>query len=627
MLTNPSGGSTFYARTFDDPGNLCLSPITKTEAHAAYRAYMALMIVVATASLSCTPRVGDVKNESAFIDVTRSSFSPEPAINGWSGLAMFDYDNDGDIDIFVTTAAGAPHRLYQNDGTGQFVDVAEAAGVALDADLGVTVGVGDFDNDGWLDLLIGRQIPPGGGEDTATIRYLKNLGLGGSDAVIFEDRTEDAGLSGVAFASSFGVGDFDNDGLLDVYVGRYDFRGLTFALGSYHPDTPNALLRSTGIVDGVPLFEDVTDAANAAGIPVPGVAPSSVDIVNRIPTWSVYVSDVNGDGFQDIFIAHEIQGGVDLLLNDGDFTFTPTQTEAMSKHGGWMGITGGDFDRDGHVDYFVTNVGADAQGPELSANRLAGSWRPPDGSPFHLLLASDGAGGLLDVTGTTAVTPGALVPTNNEGGEGLAAYEFGFGCALIDANLDGWLDLTWTGDLNLSPDIPDGPLRIDFHGVARFLEGNGDGSFIDRTGQRGLFNMSNSVPLGYGYSRPGRALGAIDLTGDGFPDIIRTDRVDNDGFRCLINPGAEDGRWLMVRAEGTASNRFGIGARVEISAGRDTFVSEIITTTSAFTAVHPQAHFGLGTHDTIDVLTVRWPSGAETTMTNVPTNTIVLVQE
>lgn len=582
-------------------------------------------VVVGFAPAACTPRVGDLKDETAFRDISHTAFDPMPDVGGWPGLALFDFDNDGDIDILVTAASGLPNQLYQNDGAARFIDVAESSGLAFANDHAVTTGVGDFDNDGWLDLLIGRQAPPSGDAGTS-VRFLKNTGGDGA-SVRFEDRTDETGLSGVDFASSLGVGDFDNDGLLDLYVGRYDFRGLSFSLGSYHEDTPNQLFRSTAIVDGIPVFADVTESGNAAGIPVSGVAPASENIINHVPTWSVYVSDVNGDGLQDIFVVHEVPGGVDLLINNGDFTFTPTQTEAMKQRGGWMGVTGGDVDRDGDVDYFVTNVGADAIGPEASSHLLTGSWRPPEGSPFHILLINDGTGALTDMTGMMTVLPGLLRPVNAAGGQGLSAYEFGFGCALFDANLDGWLDLTWTGDLNLSPNLPDGPLRRDFHGVARYLEANGAGRFSDRTAERGLFNMNDHAPLGFGYSRSGRALGTVDLNGDGFPDLVRTDRADDDAFRCLLNPGIEGAHWLVVRARGAAGNRFGLGAMVVITIGRDAVRGEIVTTTSAFTSVHPQVHFGLGTHESVDVLTVHWPSGAETTMTNVAADTIITVEE
>ncbi len=135
------------------------------------------------------------------------------------------------------------------------------------------------------------------------------------------------------------------------------------------------------------------------------------------------------------------------------------------------------------------------------------------------------------------------------------------------------------------------------------------------------------LPLAFGYSKPGRALGAIDLNGDGFADICRTNFVTQDGFQCLLNPAVDEGHWIIIRLTGTASNRFGIGARVEATAGDATFVGEVVTTTSAFTAVHPQVHFGLGKVTRLDTLTVRWPSGAVTDLTEVSVDRVLTLDE
>ena len=574
---------------------------------------------------ACAPPASSVLDESAFRIVTKSAFDPDPNVGGWPGLALFDYDNDGDIDVFITSRF--PNMLYQNDGSGNFTDVANEAGVRFSQDGGVCVGVGDFDNDGWLDMVIGRQIDQAGLEGRQSLRFLRNLGPDDDGTVRFADATEQTGLASVDFGASIGVGDFDNDGLLDLYIGRYDFRDLLFELETYLPDTPNVLLRNTGIVEGgVPLFEDVTESAGVAGTRVPGLAPDNEDMLNRMPTFATYITDVNNDGFQDIFALQEIPGGVDLFINNGDMTFTSVQTDLLNKHGGWMGIASSDYDRDGDLDYFLTNVGSDARGDPISTNHLTSAWRRDSGTPFHRLLANDRTGTLTDVAADTPVAKSALPPDNALGGKGLQGFEFGFGAAFFDIQNDGWPDLTWTGDLTSGSDIT-GPFRPDFHGVSRLLSNDGDGSFTDVTGSRGFFLWSRSLPLEFGHSREGRALGAIDLNGDGFADICRTIFGTSDGFQCLMNPANTEGNWITIRLEGTISNRFGIGARVEAVAGEEVFVGEVVTTTSAFTAVHPQVHFGLGGIDTLDSLTVRWPSGTVTEETEVAVNRILTIHE
>jgi enediyne biosynthesis protein E4 len=575
--------------------------------------------------------VGSYKSAKAMIDVTQTEFIPAPQVFGWPGLALFDYDNDGDIDVFVTNTRGLKNMFYQNDGLGNFEYYGSRAGLALEDESCVSAGVGDFDNDGWLDLIIGRQ-PPffGTFETNVSLMFMKNMGPDEEGIVRFEDVTDQTGLAGVTYASSIGVGDIDNDGLLDLYVGRYDLADLDFSLISFLPDTPNVLMRNTGVVDGVPVFEDITESAGVAGTRVAGVAADTADIMNRVPTWAVYMSDVNEDGLLDIFSLQEIPGGVDLFINNGDLTFTLVLEDLLNRHGGWMGATAADVDRDGHLDYFLANVGGDAKGPP-DLNNIGSAWKLERGWPYHRLLKNDGSGNLVDIASTTSVTPGTLPPTNILEADGLAAYEFGFGCAFFDMENDGWPDLHWVGDLILSGLVRSGALRVDFHGVGRFLSNNGDGSFTDQTAERGLFNWADSLPLAYGYSRPGRALAAIDLNGDGFSDICRTsafaDPAITEAFGCLMNAAAEDGHWLTVRLKGTRSNAFGIGSRVEAMADGTMFVGEVITTTSAFTAVHPQVHFGLGSLTMIDSLTIRWPSGAVSELSDVSVDQVLTVTE
>ena len=579
----------------------------------------------------CQPTLEDVKGEGAFRDVTNSQFSPEPRIAGWPGIALFDYDNDGDIDIFITNVTGIPNHLYDNDGSGSFTDVANLAGVRFSTDSGVATAVGDFDNDGWLDLIIGRQIDMGGMPGDESIRYLKNLGPNDEGQVRFADATAESGLAGVDFAASIGVGDVDNDGWLDVYIGRYDFRELSFRFGSYLPDTPNVLLRNTGSTDGVPKFVDITDQAGVAGTRISGLAPESANMLNRVPTWAVYMTDVNEDGRLDIFSLQEVPGGVDLFINNGDLTFQSTQADLLNKRGGWMGISAADFDRDGHLDYFLSNVGADAVGDSISSHLVTGAWRYPDGSPFHRLLSRDSQGNLVDVAMDINVSPGSLPPTNILGGRGMAAYEFAFGVAWLDVENNGWPDITWTGDITLFDDLGEGLLRLDFHGVARMLINNGDQSFADQTGVLGLFNWSATEPLAFGLSRSGRALGAIDLNGDGLQDLCRTnlsgDPIGGAGFECFINASSKAGHWLTIRLIGTTSNSFGIGARIEARTGSELFVGEVVSTTSAFTAIHPQVHFGLGEVDSLESLTVRWPAGTITTLNDVSVDRVLTITE
>ncbi len=599
--------------------------------HAAFVGSLIAALLLSSCDAPMTVTVGSAKTDLAMRNIARTNFTPPPAIDGWPALALFDFDNDSDIDVFVTNAATVPNMVYRNDGNANFAFTANSVNLALDDDGAVCTGVGDFDNDGYLDLILGRQSPFFGirAPDNRLL-FMKNMGPDENGNFRFQDVTDRTGLADIDFALSIGVGDVDNDGLLDLYIGRYNIADLNFAMISLLPDTPNVLLRNTGIVDGVPVFEDITASAGVAGTTQRGLAPTTSDIEYHVPTWAVMMSDVNVDGLIDILSLQEVPGGVDLFINNGDLTFTAVQQDLLNRHGGWMGVTAADVNRDGNLDYFLANVGSDAKGPDMPYN-VADAWKLPNGYPYHRLLTADRNGDMIDIAPDTNVTRGTLPPTNILDGAGLAGFEFGFGCAFFDMQNDGWPDLHWIGDIVLSGLIREGELRRDFQGVGRYLENNGDGSFTDRTGEAGLFNWSDDLPLDFGYNRPGRALAAIDLNGDGFEDICRTNAFFDinleDSFECLLNPALTDHHWVTIRLEGTQSNRFGIGARITATAGDMTYVGEVLTTASAFTAVHPQVHFGLGDATMLDTLTVRWPSGVITTTENAPVDRIITINE
>lgn len=562
----------------------------------------------------------------AFADAT-DRLGAAAAVRGWGGLAAFDYDNDSDIDLLITSGPGAANVLLRNDGQAGFVDVAAEAGVAFVADNCSTCGVGDFNNDGWLDLLIGRQrldLPPS--TPVGSIMLLNNGANGQGDVTFRQVSPQESGLTSDTPAMGFGVGDLDNDRLLDIVIGRYDISVVALLLVPIYESQPNEVWRCTGVVSGVPQYQRVT-GQNLAGGLQSGFSPDTANQMFNPGTFVIHLSDVDNDGRLDMFYLHDIPGGIDYLHNDGNMTFSFRQQDILNKHGGWMGIAGGDYDGDADIDYFITNVGCDFT-TSIVPNTVGSAHLQPNGTFYHKLLRND-AGVLSDVTAATSVVPsGPLPPENAIGGGGLAGTEFGFGTVWMDTDNRGVLDLYWTGDLIT---FIQAGIIFNSHGVGRFLENSGNGSFVDKTAERALFNIQPDRPLAFGQQDAARAVVAMDVNGDLNEDLIVTNSTvygpPNSKHRLFLNPGVPGQHSLTVRLQGTTSNRFGIGARITATANGRSQAREVLTTVSAFSAVQPQAHFGFGASTLVDQVHVRWPSGKTSTLNNVAVDQILTVVE
>ncbi len=480
-----------------------------------------------------------------------------------SGVALFDYDNDGDLDVFLvqgaalegsTGPAQASSRLFRNDlvTTGgrvtiQFTDVTDRAGVGLRA-YGMGTAVGDWDGDGDLDLLVTSFGPE---------TLFRNNGDG-----TFADVTAQSGVGDPLWSTSAAFFDYDRDGDLDLFVANYlDFtiaghKSCTDAVGAadycgpraYRP-VPDRLYRN----EGGGRFSNVTDAAGLTKADGAGLGVS--------------VGDYDGDGWLDLYVANDATPN-QLWLNRRDGTFADegvlsgAALNAAGNPEGSMGIASGDFDGDGDEDLFVTNI---------------------VGETF-VLYVNDGRGNFEDARVRTGVGP----PT---------APFTGFGTDWFDYDNDGWLDLfIANGAVNVieSQRGQTRPYRMK----NQLFQNTGTRRFVETSAAGGPPFTTLDVARGAAFG---------DVDNDGDTDIVVTSNAGP--VRLLLNQNT-GGHWLQIALRQEAGNRFGLGARVGLErSGRPTLWRRAKTDGSYLSSSDARVHFGLGGSATFDTVLVQWPDG------------------
>ncbi len=482
--------------------------------------------------------------------------------NDRPGVAVFDFDRDGDLDFYVTAEAEHSNRLYRNDGDGTFTDVAEHAGVGAVESNSTGVVACDLDNDGFQDLYVGSWGDPDDGLDFRS----PSAGQGNADRLFlnqgngtFSDVTESAfgDAVNIRSATTVACADVDNDGWLDVYVGNLadeDFRD--FQRASF-PGHHNLLYMNRGDL----TFDEVSAQAGVRGGQIVMRDSTGQPIVFRDPDsgqlFEGYdpratdaagnrVGEPTGQTHSVVFFDHDDDGDPDLwVANDGDrlhvyrndshaagVQFTEiTRAMGIDKVGAWMGFAVGDYDGDRDLDVFVTNMGfhvrrhAPQPNPGGSCDyHEAFAW----GTCLHFLLRNDGVrevpgvgavGVFPDVAWATPVEPSPVMPPLSLDPEnihptlhaptGLAAYDFGFGATFFDYDNDGDQDLYWLGSTRARGEAPLGDI---FPSAGRMLRGNGEGSFEDITVRARLLDI-----VGVDYS----PIDAMDI-----PEDIASLRMD-----------------------------------------------------------------------------------------------------
>jgi hypothetical protein len=503
-----------------------------------------------------------------------------------AGVALFDCDGDGRLDLFLVNGAHIPdpmpagaaavkdspqywNRLYHQKSDGTFEDVTESSGLA-GAGYGMGVATGDYDNDGREDLYV-----------TA---YPRNQLFHNEGSCRFTEVTDKAGVAGSGWSTSAAFVDIDNDGLLDLIVVRY--LDWTFDTNPYcgeheaghraycSPDVFHGIAPLLFHNDGNGRFSDVTAKAGLGKL--------------QGKALGVAFADFDHDGFVDLAIANDAVPEF-LLHNHRDGTFEEvavaagTAVDEDGRAYAGMGIDFADYDNDGNPDIVITN---------LSNQKYA-------------LYRNSGNGTFSYETGST--------------GLGMVSRPYaGWGVKFLDYDNDGWRDLFVAQGHVLDT------IQLTFPHL-RYLQ---PPLLMRNVGKR-FEDVSAQAGEVFQKKWAARGLAVGDMDNDGFPDVVIT--TNNGPPYILHNTGthtAGGGHWLTAKLVGTKSNRDGIGAEVKIvSSSGATQYATVTTAGSYLSASDVRVHFGLGSDAKVKEMTIRWPSGIVQQLEGVAADQILTVTE
>jgi hypothetical protein len=508
------------------------------------------------------------------------------------GAAFFDYDQDDWVDIFLINGwrlEGFPKghepvcHLFKNNRDGTFTDVTVKAGLARSG-WGQACCVGDFNNDGWNDLFVSYY-----GQNA----LFRNNGNG-----TFSDVTKEAGLmqdrlrwnSGCAFL------DYDHDGHLDLFVGNYiDFDVKTAPL----PEDANCTYKGIHVACGPPGLEGGKNLLyhnNGDG--------TFSDVSQKAGMWgalgayalSAGVADLDNDGWPDIYVANDSTSAT-FYQNQKDGTFKDQAIEAGvayspdGKPQAGMGVSIGDYNRDGLLDIVKTNFAGDTDS----------------------LYMNLGDGSFDDRT--------------YQAGLGMNTRLLGWGIGFLDMDNDGWLDIL-VANGHVYPEV-DGTQVDAAYAERKYLYRN------LRNGQFEDVSLAGGSGITEAAKARGFALGDYDNDGD-LDAIVNCVNAPPQLLRC---DSTLNRSWIKIRTVGTKSNRTGIGARVKIVAQTATpavgakldaplvQIAEVRSSDGYFSASDLRLHFGLGEAKKVDLVQIRWPSGTVDTLKDLEVNRLYVIQE
>jgi len=497
-------------------------------------------------------------------------------MNG-SGGAWFDYDRDGDWDLYLVNCQGDAsiiNALFENIGNGKFIRVKNSG--AEDDGEGMAVSTADYNNDGYPDLLITNY---------GDFKLFRNNG-----DKTFSDVTLNSFPEGIMdwWYGGSAWGDYDDDGYLDLYITGYvdfsrrpQYTSLRFPMD--FGGLPNTLYKNNG--DGT--FSDVT--ANTGVL---------ADASRK--SMQVIFNDFNEDRLPDIFVTNDTDAN-GFYLNRGDGTFKAfSGPSGLSTTDGSMGVALGDFNKDGLTDLVYTNFAAEVN----TLATLVDNKSSNDGKLRNAVFIHDFESPLLHK---------------------LTWPKVSWAPGLFDLDNDTDLDLFFAnGHLN--------SVSGDNRQSNLLFENDGRGRFTDISEKSGVLATGNRIhrsAIFADYDNDGRVDIFVTVNGQQVEDGQGNNIFDPKQGKGILfhNETKSDNNWLKVRLEGTKSNRDGFGATVSITAGPVKDKQALISGQGYFSANAKEIYFGLGSIDTIEKIDVSWPSGIDQTFENIPANQTVYIIE